>query len=117
MPSLRTKETDATYAAYLKAEQPFASCPLCDKKSVKEFGFWRIVENSFPYDKIAERHDLLLSKSHVKEERIEQQAWYEWQNIKKSYVNDHYDWIVEPTHSGKSIPEHFHLHLLVGKGQ
>ena len=31
-------------------------------ESVMEFDNWRVIENQFPYDAIAERHDLLIPK-------------------------------------------------------
>jgi diadenosine tetraphosphate (Ap4A) HIT family hydrolase len=34
--------------------------------SIRDFNYWRIIENKFPYDTIAETHHLLVPKRQVK---------------------------------------------------
>jgi len=58
---------------------------------------------------------MLIPNRHVSEGNLTKEESQELQDIKGSYINTEYDWIIEPTHKNKSIPGHFHLHLIVGK--
>jgi hypothetical protein len=115
MSSLRTSEGSKKYQEYLQNETSENICPLCDKESLKDFPFWKLVENSFPYDQIAKIHHMLVSARHVSEEELTGEELEELSMIKKTFINSEYDWIIEPTYKNKSIPGHFHLHLIVGK--
>jgi len=115
MTSLRTPEGKKKYQEYLKTEDLSNSCPLCDKEPVKSFGFWKIIENNFPYDQIAKTHHMLLPVRHASEKELRTGEWEELNMIKESFLNAEYDWIIESTHENKSIPWHFHLHLIIGK--
>ncbi len=114
MASLRSPETAESYRKYLKSE-PGGSCSLCEKVPIKEFAFWKIVENSFPYDKISKTHHMLMPTRHVSEDFLSEEERKELRDIKISFVQAEYDWIIESTHKNRSIPEHFHLHLLTAK--
>ena len=115
MASLRTPEGQKKYREYLKIEESSNSCPLCDKESIKDFGFWKIVENSFPYDQIAKTHNMLVLKRHVSEKDLNKEEAEELALVKESYINQEYDWLIEATPKNKSVPEHFHLHLIMAK--
>lgn len=113
MASLRTEEGKRKYQEYLKTGELSNSCPLCDKESIKDFNFWKIVENSFPYDQIAKIHHILVLKRHISEKELNEDETKELALIKESYINLEYDLLIETTHKNKSIPDHFHLHLIV----
>jgi len=115
MVSLRTAEGSKRYREYLKNETSESSCSLCDKESIKDFQFWRLVENSFPYDQIAKTHHMLVPVRHVPEDGLTVDELAELKMIKGVFINAAYDWIIEATYKNKSIPDHFHLHLIVGK--
>ncbi len=87
-------------------------CPLCEKASIIEFESWRIVKNNFPYDLIASVHDMIVPKQHVKEEGLTLEMYQELVSIKNTYLNENYTHIIEALPKIKSIPEHFHLHLI-----
>jgi hypothetical protein len=53
---------------------------------------------------------MLIPIRHTADINEEEQA--EFQEIKKSYINHHYRYIMEATHPTKSIPQHYHLHLV-----
>ncbi len=112
---LRTPETEEKYQEYMRAEGLTAPCSLCEKVAVKEFAFWKVVENIFPYDKVAKTHHMLVPIRHVQEKELTQEEKEEFALIKESFVNPNYDWIIEMTRKKKSIPGHFHVHLIVGK--
>lgn len=112
----RTKKTQARYERHKKAHFGKGVCKLCDKKSVptlKDFRYWRIVKNRFPWDRIASIHHLLLPKRHTTYEKLSRAEKAELEKLKPSYINRSYWIIAEATHRKKSIPGHFHLHLLV----
>lgn len=113
MATLRIPESEEKYQEYLKTEK--SPCPLCEKKPLKEFVFWNIAENSFPYDKIAATHHLLVLKRHASHKELSAEELREIDAIRASYIEPTYEWIVEPTHHNKSIPSHAHLHLIIGK--
>lgn len=108
--SLRTKDTQRKYNEFLKTIDTNV-CRLCEMVAVKEFDHWKVVENEFPYDKIADKHVLLLTKRHCSESELSDEEKEELFNIKRSeYVSD-YQFIFESTPSTMSIPSHYHLHL------
>lgn len=90
-------------------------CPLCSKISVAEFDYWRIVENSFPYDRIASVHHMLIPKTHSSETELSLEAKNEYINLKSTYLNNHYDIVIEALPKARSIPAHHHYHLIVQK--
>ncbi len=115
MGELRTKEGQARYEEYKAAGGLAGGCKLCEAPPLKVFKYWALVKNNFPYDKIAEVHDMLIPKRHVTEEELSQEEWHEFQQIKDEYIHKEYEFMIEATHRKKSIPAHFHLHLLVAK--
>ena len=115
MPSLRTLEGKKKYQEYLKNTAASGVCSLCGKDALKVFAHWRIVDNSFPYDQIAKVHEMLVPNRHCTEPELTEEELGELRQIKAEFVNSNYDWILEATTKNKSVPGHFHLHLLVGK--
>lgn len=117
MANLRTKKTENTYKKY-RAGGYAKECGLCkkDKKEViKEFKHWRILDNLFPWDRIAKINHLLIPKKHIVEKELTENARKELILIKSTYINDNYEVMAEAAHKVKSIPEHFHMHLIVTK--
>jgi hypothetical protein len=90
-------------------------CPLCEKTSLIEFKFWRVVENSFPYDRIASVHHMLIPKGHLLETELSIEAQKEFIELKIAYLNSHYDIIIEALPHERSIPTHHHYHLILRK--
>lgn len=88
---------------------------MCEKPSIKSFSLWKIVENSFPYDLIAIAHHMLIPARHVIEEDLTKDEIDELKTIKLGYVNNNYDYVIETTHKNRSVPSHFHLHVIIGK--
>lgn len=110
--SLRSKEMTERYAARVRTSE---GCELCPKPALKEFTHWKITVNDFPYDVIAQEHHMIMPKEHVKEDALSAAALEEYKAIKADYLQS-YDYLIEGTQGIKSIPEHFHIHLVVGKG-
>jgi len=113
--SFRTQEGNARYDAYRKDNPVFTdTCVLCDRAPLHEFTWWKIIENAFPYDRIASTHHMLMPKRHTLESELTPDEKSELERIKESGL-DAYQFIIEPTRALKSIPSHFHLHLIVCK--
>lgn len=110
----RTKETtQQAYDDFMKAGGLEGQCALCEAPAVKEFTLWKIVENRFPYDRVATTSHMIVPKRHANDEEITGDEWIEFQKIKKEYLTPTYDFFIEAAHHKKSIPAHFHLHLIV----
>lgn len=88
------------------------SCPLCSRAAMREFTHWKLLENRFPYDRIAKVHHMILPKRHVVEGEITEEEWAEYHTLKSTFIATDYDMIMEGTPRQKSIPAHFHLHLI-----
>ena len=114
MRTFRTKESESKYQKYIENGGLLNGCALCRANSIKEFDHWRIIANDFPYDEIAETHDMVVLKRHASDTEINEEERLELDILKDSYIKEHYKYILEPTKGGKTIPGHLHLHLLVG---
>ncbi len=90
-------------------------CPLCTRPSLKEFTHWKVVLNDFPYDRIADTHHMIIPRRHASEDEIMEEEWREYAAIKAGFISDTYEYIMESTHRRKTIPAHFHVHLLTIK--
>ena len=112
MASYRSDETEAKYVEHAKAQPADAPCPICAKPSIKEFAAWRVTANEFPYDKIARDHQMLVPKRHIAETDVTNEEWLEFNEIKRGFVNDNYDLIMERTQRTKTVPAHCHFHLI-----
>jgi len=115
MISLRTEEMRAAYKKYVTDNPQGTTCPLCDKKPLRIFTHWKITVNDFPYDTIASTHHMIMPLRHVTEGELNEEERAEMIDIKNQFINPHYDNIIESTPQNKSVPAHFHLHLIVGK--
>jgi hypothetical protein len=116
MASFRTPEMKKKYEEHLQTGALDKACPLCDKKSIKTFKHWKIIDNKFPYDLIAKIHHMIVPIRHVVENDLNEEELEELRQIKENFfLNPQYDYIIEAATKNKSIPKHFHLHLIVAK--
>lgn len=115
MPSLRTPEGKRAYQEYMATMPATDACALCEKPALRAYKHWKIIDNSFPYDLIAKDHHMLVPLRHVTEADLTIDEIMELAGIKNHHLEEDYDWIIEATLKNKSIPSHFHLHLIVGK--
>lgn len=111
--SLRLPEVEEAYRARRKSLPVDAGCPLCsDEPAIHTFTHWRIVINAFPYGKIAEVHHMLIPIRHIDERGLTQEEKEELIEIKHTYIADTYQYVIKATKKFKSIPDHFHVHLI-----
>lgn len=117
MNSFRTPQKQEEYREIREHFKNSHICALCEKTSVEEYEYWRIVKNDYPYDRIAKVHDMLIPKRHITEEFFNDEENLELKEIKKKLLDSDYEFIIETTKQKKSIPEHFHLHLVTTKDE
>lgn len=115
--TFRKKESEEVYVAYTEERKKRGenACPLCAESSLVEFELWRIINNNFPYDRIATTHHMIIPKRHVDEFGLTEQERTELLALKYDYIDKNYNFILEPVLKGKTLPSHFHPHLIVGK--
>lgn len=111
---LRSKELAEEYIKHRAGGAMNDGCVLCKAESIKTFIHWKVINNKFPYDLIAATHHMLMPIRHVKEADLTDEEKVELISIKDDYVQQ-YDYILEATNKTKSIPQHFHLHLIIVK--
>ena len=107
--TLRSPQTEELYQK-LKEERIKLGCALCRLEAIETYTYWKIIPNEFPYDSIAKRHDMLVPLRHTAELNEEERK--EYHVIRNSYVEDNYRYIMEAVNRRKSIPDHYHLHLI-----
>lgn len=111
----RSQATHDRFHAYIDEGHLENACALCSLETIQEFTYWRTVENTFPYDAVASLHHMVLPIRHTDGEDLSFEETEELRDLKKSILNDDYNFVLECLPKAKSIPEHFHLHLLVPK--
>src|SRR5579859_2574587 len=115
MGSLRTPEQKKRYQEAIANGALEQGCALCAKKAMQTFSHWKIIQNDFPYDRIASVHHMLVPTRHITEPELTEEEYNELLELKKSHLNQNYEYLIEATPKLKSIPSHFHLHLIVSK--
>ena len=114
MTPFRTPESHKRYHDLIAQGLLEKGCALCAAPALKEFVFWRIINNEFPYDRVAKVHHMIIPKRHIQELELTEEERAEYKEIKKTDINENYEYIVEAVDRKKTIPAHFHLHLVVG---
>lgn len=111
---LRSKEMADRYQAHKESGVMDTACVLCEAPAIESFTYWKVIPNNFPYDRIARTHEMIIPLRHVREEELIEEERDEFFKIKGSYLQK-YDYLLEATYKTKSIPQHFHIHLIIGK--
>ena len=115
MGTLRTPGSEANYKKLIAEGILSNGCALCRAESIKEFQYWKIIHNDFPYDRIAKIHHMIVPKRHIPDADLTSSEKEEFEAIKNDYLHKEYEYIIEATYKNKSIPGHAHLHLIVAK--
>jgi hypothetical protein len=111
---LRKVETYERYMRQMANRPADAECDLCRKARTPlvEYKHWVIVENDFPYDRIALVHDMLITKRHVSEAQLSEEELADFRDIKQSLTDGKYQHVLESLPRTLSIPDHHHVHLV-----
>ena len=91
-------------------------CFLCAETTTK-WGYWRVIPNQYPYDNIAEKHDLLTPVRHVATEaELTAEETAELRQIKAHLTQSgEYDVFWWNFPQAQTCPDHLHYHLLLLK--
>ncbi len=108
--SLRKPDTEQRYEEYRKNKAP-DECYLCRATALKDFEFWRLLPNEFPYDRIVKTHHLITLRRHADENALTVPEYNELYRIKHD-LRENYDILFENTLKRKSIREHYHIHAI-----
>lgn len=89
-------------------------CFFCSSPAVRDFRLWKLIENEFPYDAVAEKHYLLAPKRHFASvDDMNQYERHELQEIRDQLESEkEFDCILENLARGRTVPDHYHLHLI-----
>lgn len=113
MGDLRTEATAQKYRDDIAAGMFNAGCVLCAAESLQQFTYWKVVQNKYPYDKIAKKHDIILPLRHTDQAGVTTEELRELSELKSSFINNNYEFLIEATPHKQSVPGHFHLHAIV----
>jgi diadenosine tetraphosphate (Ap4A) HIT family hydrolase len=109
--ALRSPEMHERYVNEPKDKDFMTNAP-----SIKEFEHWRIIDNKFPYDTIAETHHMLVPKRQITEWiDIEIDEMSEWERIIMYEIPQKYDMWLMNTPKAQSVKDWLHFHLIVVK--
>lgn len=56
---------------------------------------------------------MIVPIRHVGEAGLTEEELEEYKKIKNSYINENYEYVIEATHKMKTVPAHFHEHLII----
>lgn len=105
----RTLATEAAYEDALKTE---ARDTFDMKPALKEFKYWRIIENEYPYDNIASVHHMLVPTRQIADLlQLTDAEMTEFLLIKRTSTSE-YDVMWENTPAQRSVLDWYHLHLI-----
>ncbi len=112
----RSINTHNRYESERQKDLKTGSCPLCSEESIQDFKHWKILPNKYPYDAVAERHDLIQPKRHVaKFKLLTKEEVQELEQLKDTFLNQKYTYLIEAMPKNKSVPGHLHYHLIEPK--
>lgn len=108
--SLRTLRDEVHYNI---AKKNGKSKPLVDETRLREWKYWALINNEFPYTSAFDEHHMLIPKRVVSENELSNDEKAELELIYKELgVEDNYDCRLINFQKKQSIKSHFHIHLL-----
>lgn len=109
--SLRSVNHESKYIDFQKNREKIS---LLDEPTIREWQFWVIIDNAFPYDYAFKVHHMLLPKREVTERNISEEESKELLQIYEE-ISDSYDCRLINFTKKQSVKNHFHVHLLIYK--
>ena len=114
---LRSDETFFKYMKRMKENKCKTGVNLIErigKEPVDEYKYWVIIEDEFPFDKIAKVHHLLIPKRVFMESTdMTKEEKEEMEYLIGNELPKKYDYILNKLDGrSRSFPDHFHIHLL-----
>lgn len=112
-PDWRTVATHERYMDKINNGHLDDGCPLCTDTPLETFTHWKIISNSFPYDRVASKHHMIVPLRHTDGDDLTNEELAELDSLKKAKLNETYNYIMQSLPARMSIPNHIHYHLLV----
>ena len=103
---LRSKEMWSKYQNSPKQ----SGCFLCEASRVRDYEYWYITPNNFPYDNVSEKQDMLVIKRHVG--RLSDLTVAESIELSDITRELDYDTIMLNFPDAQSVKGHLHFHLV-----
>ena len=108
--TFRKTKTEEKYQNFLKNKYN-GHCIFCrEDDKISEFNHWILVENTFPYDRIAESHTMLATKRHISD--LNQMSFQEQKELNMLLDSLTYDMCILNNEQQRSVPDHLHFHLI-----
>lgn len=107
--TLRLPESEAVYKEERLNNQVRKLSAL---PSLQEWNYWRLVKNTYPYDRVFMKHDMLvLKRKHAKP------TFYEFGELQLilEKIQNNYDCYLYNFAHLQSVNNHYHIHLLIYK--
>lgn len=107
--NLRTPATEKRYREYLASggKNDWATC-----YAIREFTYWKIIRNKFPYDAVATQHDLLIPKEpFIKFYDMPEEYITEFHGV-TNLMELFYESQLKNSPHKRTVAEWWHLHLL-----
>jgi hypothetical protein len=109
-----TLRSDAMHTKYLT--YPKDKNFMNTANSIRDFNYWRIIENRFPYDTIAKTHHLLVTKRKVPGHHLmNQYEATELDGLINNVLPQDYDMILLNFPQAQSVKDWLHFHLIIVK--
>lgn len=109
--SLRTRAGEIYYE---QAKKMGASKPLVEEERLKQWQYWALIDNSFPYSAAFKTHHMLIPKRVTTEQSLRAEERKELKDILYE-LSDQYDCHMTNFSKKQSIKNHYHIHLLTYK--
>lgn len=106
--------THAGERRYQMAKRVGDRRPLVDETRIKEWEYWALIENRFPYDMAFEVHHMLIPKRVVTEDKLNENERKELQKV-LAELSDEYDSYLVNFTSKQTVLDHYHIHMLIWK--
>lgn len=103
--------TDKDEKAYSRAKKAKTSRPLHKEPRIKEWQYWALIDNEYPYSVAFKTHHMLIPKRKVAQQNLSKQERTELDNI-LAELNADYDCLQINFVRNQSVRDHFHIHLL-----
>lgn len=105
----RKPETQAAYNEVLRSGR---TTSFVEKPAIREFTFWKVINNEFPYDNIAGTHHMLVPKREVPQERfLNDEERREMVEVKEM-IGSEDDMFMECPNHARTVKGHMHIHLI-----
>jgi diadenosine tetraphosphate (Ap4A) HIT family hydrolase len=112
--SLRTYRDELRYTKSKKSRNNNDTKHLANEDALKEWSYWRLIHNAYPYSSAFKVHHLLVPKRVVAKTDLNQEELAELDSLTDE-LSDVYDCLLINFPKKQSIRNHFHVHLLTYK--